>query len=172
MNEYKEFIAEHFAKPAVAGGLGFLATRFLTYGDSSLNIRSNIPGFNYFNGTRLSVGVATGLFVMIGSLTGDVIADELYPYIHKQEKFQNVGSGVVLLSTVSVTSLLTHYVSNPDVIQQRGMMNIIGMAVACEAVANVMYDNVLRPVLLGQDNEKDYDYFADDFGMGFIDNLI
>jgi len=76
------------------------------------------------------------------------------------------------LSTVSVTSLLTHYVSNPDVIQQRGMMNIIGMAVACEAVANVMYDNVLRPVLLGQDNEKDYDYFAEDFGMGFIDNLI
>ena len=168
----KEFIAEHMAKPMTAGGLAFLATRFLTYGNLNLNIDSNIPVINRLNGTSLSIGVATGLFVMIGSIGGDLLTSELYPFIHKQEKFKNVGSGAVLLSSVSVTSLLTHYVANPDSIQQRGMMNIVGMAVVCETAANILYDNLLRPVLLGHENEPDYDYFADEVGLGMVDNLF
>ena len=36
----KEVIAEHMAKPMTAGGLAFLATRFLTYGNLNLNISS------------------------------------------------------------------------------------------------------------------------------------
>ena len=103
---------------------------------------------------------------------GDLLASELYPFIHKQEKFKNVGSGAVLLSSVSVTSLLTHYVANPKSVQQRGMMNIVGMAVVCETAANILYDNLLRPVLLGHENESEYDYFADDVGLGFVDDLF
>jgi hypothetical protein len=178
MNDSTEFLAEHLAKPVTAGGLAFLATRYLTYGTNSrgepfrLTIGSNIPVINNLNGTRLSIGIATGLFVMIGSIAADVITGELYPYIHKYEKFQNIGSGVVLMSTVSVTSLLTHYIANPEAVQARGMMNIVGMAVACEAVANIAYDNLLRPMLLGHKNEDDYDYFSDDVGLGFIDNIV
>lgn len=178
MNDSKEFLTEHLAKPVTAGGLAFLATRYLTYGTNSsgepfrLTIGSNIPIINNLNGTRLSIGVATGLFVMIGSIAADVITSELYPYIHKQEKFMNIGPGAVLLSTVSVTSLLTHYITNPNAIQTRGMMNIVGMAVACETVANIAYDNLLRPMLLGHKNEEDYDYFAEDVGLGFIDDIV
>jgi hypothetical protein len=168
----KEFIAEHVAKPVTAGSLAFLATKYLTYGNANLNIRSNIPVVNRLNGKSLSIGMATGLFVMIGSLAADAVTEELYPFIHKQEKFKNVGSGAVLLSSVVGTSLLTHYVANPESIPARGMMNIVGMSVACEVVANILYDNLLRPVLLGHDNESDYDYFSDDVGLGFVDDLL
>lgn len=171
MSDYKEFVAEHLAKPVTAGGIAFLATRYLTYGSANLNIESNIPVINKLNGTSLSIGMATGLFVMIGSLAADVITGELYPFIHKQEKFKNVGPGVVLTGTVSVTSLITHYIANPDAIQERGMMNIIAMAVACETAANITYDNLLRPVLLGHKNEDDYHYYADDIGLGFIEQM-
>ena len=46
------------------------------------------------------------------------------------------------------------------------------MSVACEVVANILYDNLLRPVLLGHENEADYDYFADEVGLGMVDNLF
>ena len=68
--------------------------------------------------------------------------------------------------------MLTHYVANPKSIQQRGMMNLVEMAVVCETAANILYDNLLRPVLLGHENEADYDYFADEVGLGMVDNLF
>jgi hypothetical protein len=169
-----EYLSDMFSKPMIAGTCAYLATRFVTYGVNSsgkpfaMNIESSIPGINYFNGNRLSLGVATGLFVMLGSLSGNVITHEVYPYIHKKEKFKNLGAGMVLLSTVCGTTLLTHYAANPKAVNDRGMINIIAMAAACESVANVTYDNVVRPMILGKENSADYDYYDDDFSLGYF----
>jgi hypothetical protein len=137
-----------------------------------LNIQSSIPGISSFNGNRLSLGMATGLFIMFGSLSGNVIAHEVYPYIHKKEKFKNLGAGMVLLSTVCGTTLLTHYAANPQAVNDRGMINIIAMAAACESVANVAYDNVVRPMILGKENSAEYDYYDDDFGLGYFRDTL
>lgn len=173
-----EYISDLFSKPIIAGTCAFLATRYLTYGVNSsgspfmLNIASTIPGVNYFNGNRLSLGMATGLFVMLGSLSGSVISRGVYPYIHKKDHFKNLGSGMVLLSTVCGTTVLTHYASNPNTLADRGVINILSMAAACESVANIAYDNVFRPLLLGKANDANYDYYDEDFSLGFFRDII
>jgi hypothetical protein len=60
--------------------------------------------------------MATGLFVMAGSLVGGVISSNVYPYIHKKDHFKNIGSGMVTLSTVCGTTLLTPYAANPTAV--------------------------------------------------------
>jgi hypothetical protein len=174
----KEHISDLLTKPIVAGTCAYLATRYLTFGVNSrgipfsLNIASTIPGLNKLNGTKIPLGVATGLFVMTGSLIGGVISSGVYPYIHKKDHFKNIGSGMVTLSTVCGTTLLTHYAANPQAVSSRGVINIISMAAACESIAAIAYDNVLRPMILGQPNGAEYDYYDDDFSLQFARDLF
>ena len=174
----KENVSDLLTKPIVAGTLGYAATRYLTYGLNSngipfsLSIESTIPIFNKMNGTKLSLGMATGLFIMTGSLVGGIVSSAIYPYIHKKDHFKNIGSGMVLVSTVSGSSVLAHYVANPKAVGDRGAINIIAMAAACESIAAIAYDNVLRPMILGHPNEAEYDYYDDDFSLQFARDLF
>jgi hypothetical protein len=174
----KENISDLLTKPVIAGACGYLATRYITYGVNSsgtpfnLSIASTIPGLNRLNGTTLSLGMATGMFVMAGSLLGGVVSSVVYPYIHKKDHFKNIGSGMLLVSTVSGSTLLAHYAANPNAVSDRGAINIIAMAAACESVAAIAYDNVLRPMILGQPNGVEYDYYDDDFSLQFARDLF
>jgi len=173
----KEYISDLLTKPVIAGACGYLATRYLTHGVNSsgmpfnLSIASTIPGLDKLNGTKISLGMATGMFVMAGSLLGGVASSAVYPYIHKKDHFKNIGSGMVLLS-VCGTTLLTHYAANPSAVSSRGAINIIAMAAACESVACIAYDNVFRPMILGQPNAASYDYYDDDFSLQFARDLF
>ena len=174
----KENISDLLTKPVIAGACGYLATRYLTYGVNSrgapfnLSIASTIPGINKLNGTTIPLAIATGMFIMSGSLFGGIISSVVYPYIHKKDHFKNIGSGMVLVSTVSGSALLTHYMANPAALSDRGAINIIAMAAACESIAAIAYDNVLRPMILGQPNGIEYDYYDDDFSLQFARDLF
>ena len=174
----KEYISDHLTKPVIAGACGYLATRYLTYGVNSsgvpfnLSIESTIPGLNKLNGTTIPLGIATGIFIMTGSFVGQCVANIIYPYIHKKDHFKNIGSGMVALSTVCGSTLMTHYAANPLAVSSRGAINIITMAAACESVAAILYDNLLRPMLLGHPNASNYDYYDDDFSLQFARDLF
>jgi len=174
----KEYISDLLTKPVVAGACGYLATRYLTYGVNSsglpfnLSIESTIPGLNKLNGTVIPLGIATGMFIMTGSFVGQCVANIIYPYIHKKDHFKNIGSGMVTLSTVCGSTLMTHYAANPLAVSSRGAINIITMAAACESVAAILYDNLFRPMLLGQPNAANYDYYDDDFSLQFARDLF
>ena len=174
----KEYISDLLTKPVIAGACGYLATRYLTYGVNSsglpfnLSIESTIPGLNKLNGTTIPLGIATGIFIMTGSFIGGCVSNVIYPYIHKKDHFKNIGSGMVTLSTVCGSTLMAHYAANPLAVSSRGAINIITMAAACESVAAIAYDNLLRPMLLGQPNAANYDYYDDDFSLQFARDLF
>ena len=163
----KDRITELMTKPALAGATAYVATLF-TWGKNpssgemvKMTINSNIPGISQLNGKRMSLALATGAFVFLGSLAGDAVSYRPFPYIAKQEMTSHLAPNAVLTASVCGTTLLTHYMANPASIGQRGLMNIFGMAVACEAVGNIAYD-YLRPIIRGEENEEGYDYFFDD----------
>jgi|TARA_B110000503_G_scaffold81670_1_gene124835 hypothetical protein len=153
---------EMVSKPLLTGLVAGIATRYVTYGSNefgqafTIGVNTMVPILSKFNGSRINLAVMTAVSVGLASFTTDLIGDKLFAFIAKDEVMQNAGSGLFQLASVSAGTGFTHYIVNNNSLGERGVLNIIGIAVASEAISTYVYNCYIRPRL--RDSEEEYNF--------------
>lgn len=156
----KHLLLEMITKPLLTGAVAGIATKYVTYGSNAygqaftIGVDTIIPMMSMFNGSRVNLAVLTAISVGLASFTSDLVSDKLFSFITKDEVMQNAGSGLFQLASVSVGTGLTHYIVNNRSLGERGVINIIGIAVASESISSYIYTNYIRPQI--RDSEEEY----------------
>ena len=156
----KHVLAEMLTKPLFSGAVAGLLTRYATYRTNSygqpftIAVNTMFPILSRFNDARISLAMMTAVSVGVASLTSDLIGDKLFSFITKDEVMQNAGSGLFQLASVSAGTSFLHYSLNNNALGSRGVLNIIGMAVASEAIGTYVYNGFIRPMI--RDSEHEY----------------
>jgi len=155
---------ENLSKPLLSGVTAGLVTRFLTYKTNSFGegfsivFDSNIPVVKLLNGKSMSLAVATALAVGSASLGAAALSSYVFPFLHSDQFMENPLSAGFQLASVAGGATLVHYAFNGDAVGQRGLMNIIGLAIASEVVGSLLHQKVVRPRLHDMEEPETYDY--------------
>lgn len=155
----KHVLAEMLTKPLLSGAVAGLLTRYVTYRTNdygqpfTISINTMFPVLSRFNDARISLALMTAVSVGVASLTSDLIGDRLFAFLTKDEMMQNAGSGLFQLAAVSTGTSFLHYTLNNKSIGSRGILNIIGMSVASEAISTYLYNGFIRPMIRDSEEE-------------------
>jgi len=155
-------VIETISKPALSGVVAAGLTKFVTYGKNSygndfkLEIQSFVPGIKMFNGSQVNLPLLTGVAVGLASLAGDLISNQVFPFLTNDQIMENIGSSAFQLGAMSSGTVLAHGILNSHSIGQRGLLNIIGLSVSTELISAYIYSKTIRPLFQDAEQEGDY----------------
>jgi hypothetical protein len=155
-------VIETISKPTLAGMTAAVLTKFVTYGPNSygndfkLEIQSFVPVIKMFNGSQVNLPLLTGVAVGLASLAGDLISDQVFPFLTNDQIMENIGSSAFQLGAMSSGTILAHGILNSHSIGQRGLLNIVGMSAASELISSYIHSKTIRPFFQDPSEEGDY----------------
>jgi hypothetical protein len=133
-------------KPIMNGMVsGAIATFALTRDNGSaplFQINNAIPGLSTLNGSTRYLGTIVGVSTFLGSMFGDYIMDQMFPFVHESERMQDAKTASFQLATNVIAVVGTFGLLNPRSLSDRTYLpKIVGLAVASEVVAQYINDN-------------------------------
>ena len=101
-------------------------------------------------GTSLPLYLATGLAVGAGSYTSTIVHDLIFPALHIDERWRDIGSSGVALASTSAANYGVLYAMNNGAPSQIGLMQIAGFAIGAEIAGTYIYNSFVKPMALNE----------------------
>ena len=130
-------IQQYAGKAATVGATGYALGRMLRGGQLLA-----LPG-----GRTISFDMFAGGATALGSIAADVMHDTVIPHILKSERFSDTASAAVAGGTSIGTMYAVAAATDPRIVAELGLMNMVGLALGAEAVGGYVYHSVVEPVI-------------------------
>jgi hypothetical protein len=126
------------------------ATVGLTAGVASYVMRPTARINVTLLGTSLPLWAATGLAVGAGSSASALTHDLIFPALHIDERWRDVGASGVALASTSAANYGVLYAMNNGAPSQIGIMQIAGFAIGAEIAGTYIYNSFVKPMALNE----------------------
>jgi hypothetical protein len=151
MNESKEsHIDRYFLKPTVVGAVGYGMSKAVLpmVLDPSWNQTLNIAPDGFVNKitgqTQVSVPLAVGIAVMLGSIVAEVAHETVFSHIHYLDKASDKTTLLTSGAVAGGTMAAGMNVANPGSVQRLGLASLIGAGIAAELVGDIVWTKVKK----------------------------
>ena len=101
-------------------------------------------------GTSLPLWAATGIAVGAGSYASALTHDLIFPALHIDERWRDIGSSGVALASTSAANYGVLYAMNNGAPSQMGIMQIAGFAIGAEIAGTYIYNSFVKPMALNE----------------------
>ena len=98
-------------------------------------------------GTSLPLWAATGIAVGAGSYASALTHDPIFPALHIDERWRDVGASGIALASTSAANYSVLYAMNSGVPGQIGIMQIAGFAIGAEVLGSYIYNNFVKQTM-------------------------
>ena len=130
-------LQNYAGKAATVGATGYAMGRMLR-GNQNLAL----PG-----GRTIPFGMFAGGATALGSLTSDVMHDTVIPHILKSERFSDAASAAVAGGTSIGTMYAAAAATDPRIVAELGLLNMVGLALGAEAVGGYVWHGFVQPMI-------------------------
>lgn len=134
-----DFIIDNTLKGIIVGSISSGITSY-TYGK---NVTAQ------FRGRPVNLALLTGIVIGLSSIASDTLTSLVFPHVTKDTVFDDPIVGLIQLASVSGGNVLLHRLADPRALPQRGLFNVIGMAMASEAIGSYVSNNYIEPIVRG-----------------------
>ena len=132
---------ESLSKSATVGATAAAASYFMRP-----NAQINVT----ILGTSLPLWVATGIAVGAGSYASALTHDLIFPALHIDERWRDVGANGVALATTAAGNYGALYAMNSGAPGQIGLMQVAGFAIGAEIAGTYFYNLFVKPMAINE----------------------
>ena len=126
------------------------ATVGLTAGVASYVMRPTARINVTLLGTSLPLWAATGIAVGAGSYASALTHDLIFPALHIDERWRDIGSSGVALASTSAANYGVLYAMNNGAPSQMGIMQIAGFAIGAEIAGSYIFNNFVKGMAMNE----------------------
>ena len=101
-------------------------------------------------GTSLPLWAATGIAVGAGSYASALTHDLIFPALHIDERWRDIGSSGVALASTSAANYGVLYAMNNGAPSQMGIMQIAGFAIGAEIAGSYIFNNFVKGMAMNE----------------------
>ena len=101
-------------------------------------------------GISLPLWTATGIAVGAGSYMSALTHDLIFPALHIDERWRDIGSSGVALASTSAADYSVLYAMNNGAPAQIGLMQVAGFAIGAEIAGTCIYNSFVKPMALNE----------------------
>lgn len=162
MSSPNSTVERYLVKPAVVGVVGYGLSSVVfskvidsRWGSDKFSFASNsMLSFLSYGKDTVSVPMLAGTAVMVGSILAEVAHSWVFPHIHFLDKSSEKASLALAsgLSGAGMAGVLS--VSNPAVINELGLLTILGAGVVTELVGDQVYNRFVKGAFEGIVNDS------------------
>lgn len=135
---------EHnFGKAASVAAVASAATYYMRPSASIQVFGQSVPWWAF-----------TGVAAMGGSLAADLVHDQVFPLVSKDERMRDpistaAGASIQAATQAGIASIAAPGMLGPGA-GQVGTMEILGLAALAEVAGGALYTNLVKPMILNQ----------------------
>jgi hypothetical protein len=151
MNESKEsHIDRYFLKPTVVGAVGYGMSKAVLpmVLDPSWNQTLNIAPDGFVNKitgqTQVSVPLAVGIAVMLGSIVAEVAHETVFSHIHYLDKASDKTAMLTAGAVAGAGMAGALNATNPGSVARLGLPSIIAAGIASEVVGDLVWSKLKK----------------------------